>query len=50
MRLRLPVGQHPVFAVVDDGYDKSGLQRRVALGTATVQPGMVSVVAGRIWR
>ena len=51
-RLRLPVGEHPIYAVVESGWSEKGggAQRRIALGRVLVQPGMVAVVSGRIWR
>ncbi|HEX6587447.1 MAG TPA: hypothetical protein VF039_00380 [Longimicrobiales bacterium] len=52
VRMRLPVGEHPVYAVVESGaYEKGGgVPRRIGLGRVQVQPGMVTVVSGRIWR
>lgn len=58
IRLRLPVGEQPIYAVVDDVWspkddalEESGVgSRRIALGRVQVQPGMVTVVTGRIWR
>lgn len=48
VRLRLPAGEHPVYAIVETDSGKPA--RRVAFGTALVQRGGVSVVAGRVWR
>ena len=48
VRMRLPVGEHPVYAIVETGSGKP--VTRVALGRVTVQPGMVTVVSGRVWR
>ena len=62
IRMRLPVGEQPIYAIVDgsggDGYDKGadGAEiaqvgaRRIALGRVQVQPGMVTVISGRVWR
>lgn len=55
-RLRLPVGEHPIYAVVDGrGWSEKGLEgtvasRRIGLGRVQVQAGMVTVVSGRVWR
>ena len=56
IRMRLPVGEHPIYAVVDGrgwvekGLEGSPVSRRIGLGRVQVQPGMVTVVSGRIWR
>ena len=54
--MRLPAGEQPIYAVVDsnwspkDAADGATASRRIALGTVRVQPGMVTVISGRIWR
>ncbi|HUF12651.1 MAG TPA: hypothetical protein VMN78_06110 [Longimicrobiales bacterium] len=48
VRMRLPIGEHAVYAVVETSSGKP--VRRVALGRVLVQPGMVTVVSGRLWR
>ncbi|HEX6642573.1 MAG TPA: hypothetical protein VF215_15750 [Thermoanaerobaculia bacterium] len=53
IRMRLPVGEHAIYAVIDGGRGEKGAgvaQRRIALERVHVQPGMVTVVSGRIWR
>ena len=53
----LPEQKQPIYAVVDSEWaPKEGAigdgvgSRRIALGRVQVQPGMVTVVTGRIWR
>ena len=63
IRLRLPAGEQPIYAVIDGGGSAVGkgekdavvgdapvAARRIGLGRVQVQPGMVTVVTGRIWR
>lgn len=48
VRMRLPAGEHPIYAIVETGSGKP--VTRVALSRVQVQPGMVTVVSGRLWR
>ena len=58
IRMRLPVGEQPIYAIVDGGWSEKVTDadanavaaRRIALGRVQVQAGMVTVVTGRIWR
>ena len=56
VRMRLPAGEQPVYVVVDGtggwrfGDERAVGTRRIGLGRVLVQPGMVTVVSGRLWR